>query len=116
MAATGTHPAGSAAAIASCQSRSRPGTSVAGACSRRRITQLPGLCSARSSALSSIGLYSTILDGSMPQEADTTTAGRASSMRMASSRGAKPPNTTEWTAPRRAQASMATTASGTIGM
>ena len=34
----------------------------------------------------------------------------------ASSRAAKPPNTTEWTAPSRAQASIAITASGTIGM
>ena len=54
--------------------------------------------------------------GSMPQEADTTTLGRASSIRSASSLAAKPPKTTEWTAPRRAQASIATTASGTIGM
>ena len=52
---------------------------------------------------------------SMPHEADTTTFGRAWSMRTASSLAANPPNTTEWTAPRRAQASMATTASGTIG-
>jgi hypothetical protein len=37
-------------------------------------------------------------------------------MRVASSRAAKPPNTTEWIAPSRAQASMANTASGTIGM
>ena len=37
-------------------------------------------------------------------------------MRAASSCGAKPPNTTEWMAPMRAQASMAMTASGTIGM
>ena len=45
-----------------------------------------------------------------------TSFGFACSMREASSRAAKPPNTTEWTAPRRAQASIATTASGTIGM
>jgi hypothetical protein len=32
------------------------------------------------------------------------------------SAGAKPPKTTEWIAPSRAQASIATTASGTIGM
>ena len=42
--------------------------------------------------------------------------GLASSMRLASSFDAKPPKTTEWTAPMRAHASMATTASGTIGM
>ena len=44
------------------------------------------------------------------------TFGFASSMRVASSFAAKPPNTTECTAPSRAQASIATTASGTIGM
>ena len=44
------------------------------------------------------------------------TFGLASSMRVASSFGAKPPNTTEWIAPRRAHASIAITASGTAGM
>ena len=53
---------------------------------------------------------------SMPQLADRMTLGLASSMRVASSLAAKPPNTTEWIAPMRAQASMANTASGTIGM
>ena len=52
----------------------------------------------------------------MPQEAETIRTGLASSIRVASSLAAKPPNTTEWTAPMRAQASMATSASGTIGM
>ena len=42
--------------------------------------------------------------------------GLASSIRVASSFAAKPPNTTEWIAPMRAQASMPTTASGTIGI
>ena len=42
--------------------------------------------------------------------------GSASSIRTASSGAAKPPNTTEWIAPIRAQASIAMTASGTIGM
>ena len=63
-----------------------------------------------------IGLYSTTRLGSTPHDAARTTFGRASSMRAASSAGAKPPNTTEWIAPIRAHASMATTASGTIGM
>jgi hypothetical protein len=53
---------------------------------------------------------------SMPQEAETMSFGLASSMRVASSGAAKPPNTTEWTAPRRAQASIAKIASGIIGM
>jgi hypothetical protein len=42
--------------------------------------------------------------------------GCASSIRLASSFAAKPPNTTECTAPIRAHASIAITASGTIGM
>jgi hypothetical protein len=67
-------------------------------------------------ALSSSGLYSTIRLASMPQDADMTTRGCASSIRTASSGAANPPNTTECTAPSRAQASMAITASGTIGM
>ena len=37
-------------------------------------------------------------------------------MRPARESGENPPNTTEWTAPMRAQASMATAASGTMGM
>ncbi len=45
-----------------------------------------------------------------------TSFGLASSMRVASSGEAKPPKTTEWMAPMRAQASIATTVSGTIGM
>ena len=53
---------------------------------------------------------------SMPQLADRITFGLASSMRVASSLAAKPPNTTECTAPILAQASIANTASGTIGM
>ena len=52
----------------------------------------------------------------MPHEAERISRGLASSIRLASSLEAKPPNTTECTAPMRAQASMAITASGTIGM
>jgi hypothetical protein len=52
----------------------------------------------------------------MPQEAERITVGLASSMRVASSFAAKPPNTTECTAPMRAQASIANTASGIMGM
>jgi hypothetical protein len=45
-----------------------------------------------------------------------TALGLVSSMRTASSAAANPPNTTEWIAPSRAHASMATSASGIIGM
>ena len=116
VAATGTQSAGSAPASASLQSRSRPGVSAADAIGRCRITQWAGLRRARLMARSSIGLYSTIRLTSMPQEAETSTFGAASSIRVASSCGAKPPNTTEWTAPIRAHASIAIAASGIIGM
>ena len=42
--------------------------------------------------------------------------GWASSMRLASEWLAKPPNTTEWIAPMRTQASIANAASAIIGM
>ena len=53
---------------------------------------------------------------SIPQDAETITFGWASLIRVASSAAANPPKTTECTAPMRAQASIAITASGTIGM
>ena len=51
-----------------------------------------------------------------PKYLETTSLGAASSIRVARLWAAKPPNTTEWIAPMRAQASMATAASGIIGM
>ena len=54
--------------------------------------------------------------GSTPHDAETMTVGCAWLMRAANSCAAKPPNTTEWIAPMRAHASIATAASGTIGM
>ena len=80
------------------------------------MTQRCGLWLLRSIPASRNGLYSTTRLGSMPHEAETMTLGAASSIRAASPAGAKPPKTTEWIAPSRAQASIATTASGTIGM
>ncbi|SLI19052.1 Uncharacterised protein [Mycobacteroides abscessus subsp. abscessus] len=67
------------------------------------------------SARATIGGYSILRLGSRPPAAVTISTGSASSMRAASSGAAKPPNTTECTAPMRAQASMAITASGIIG-
>jgi len=61
-------------------------------------------------------LYGVMPVGPIPQEAQTTSFAPESSIRAASSLAPKPPNTTEWMAPRRAQASIAITASGTIGM
>ncbi len=51
-----------------------------------------------------------------PASEVTITLGWASSIRAARLAAAKPPNTTEWTAPMRTVASIAKTASGTIGM
>ena len=51
-----------------------------------------------------------------PPSALITSLGDASSMREASAPEAKPPNTTQWMAPMRTQASMAITASATMGM
>ena len=80
------------------------------------MTQARGLWAASAIAPSSSGLYSTTRPGSTPHEAETIATGVASSMRTASSFEAKPPNTTECTAPSRAQASIAMIASGTMGM
>ena len=83
---------------------------------RWKITHLSGLCEDSSSAASSSGLYSITRATSIPQDAETTTFGRASSMRIANSWAAKPPKTTECTAPSRAQASIEMTAWGIMGM
>ena len=56
------------------------------------------------------------LPARLPASALTTTFGSASSIRLARLTLAKPPNTTEWIAPMRAQASIANAASGIIGM
>ncbi len=61
-------------------------------------------------------LYSTALPMRLPPSAVIIRLGRASSMRAARLAAAKPPNTTEWIAPMRAQASIAKQASGIIGM
>ncbi len=56
------------------------------------------------------------LPARLPASALTISFGAASSIRLARLTLAKPPNTTEWIAPMRAQASIANTASGIIGM
>ncbi len=114
-ASSATHSAGSAPSIASSQLRSRPSTSVASNSGRCRITHR-GEWPESSMARSSSGLYSTTRPGSRPHDAARISFGWQSSMRAASSCAANPPNTTECTAPMRAHASIATTASGTIGM
>ena len=61
-------------------------------------------------------MYAITLPARLPASALTTSTGSASSMRLARLLLAKPPKTTEWIAPRRAQASIANTASAMFGM
>jgi hypothetical protein len=68
------------------------------------------------SAWSTLALSGTFLPPRTPSSAVITTVDAQSAMRPASESGENPPNTTEWIAPMRAQASIATAASGIIGM
>ncbi len=67
-------------------------------------------------ASSTLSLSGTFLPPRMPSSAVITTFDCPSMMRPANASGEKPPNTTEWMAPMRAQASIAMAASGIIGM
>jgi len=82
----------------------------------RQMSTLRGGCLASLSDSSTSDLYSTVFPMRLPPSAVSMSTGFASSMRAARLAAAKPPNTTEWIAPRRAQASMANAASGIIGM
>ncbi len=66
-------------------------------------------------AASALALSGILRPPRTPSSAVITTSDLQSSMRPASESGEKPPNTTEWMAPMRAQASMATAVSGIIG-
>ena len=68
------------------------------------------------SAASTLALSGTSLPPRLPPSAVTTKRLAQSSIRPCSASGEKPPKTTLWTAPIRAQASIATAASGIIGM
>ncbi len=67
------------------------------------------------SAWSTFAFSGTFLPPRTPSSAVMITVDAQSEMRPASESGEKPPNTTEWIAPMRAQASIATAASGIIG-
>ena len=68
------------------------------------------------SALSVFAFSGTLRPPRTPSSAVMTNSDSQSWMRLARLSGEKPPNTTEWTAPMRAQASIATGASRIIGM
>ena len=117
VALTSTGAAGSAEAISVSQS-SHPGCSATDEAKPSLVLTSTGVSGAPAMprASATAGRYSIRRDGSMPPDAVTTAAGAASRMRAASSLGAKPPKTTECTAPSRAVASIAIAASGIIGM
>ncbi len=69
-----------------------------------------------STASSTMGLSANGLPLRKPPSAQITSFAPASSMRLDRAAALKPPNTTEWGAPMRAHASIATAASGIIGM
>ncbi len=95
--------------------RSRP-LCIGTSCSVRRATSTVSTIDMPSIARSTIALSGMRLPPRMPSLAVITTLQRASTMRSRSASAAKPPNTTECTAPMRAHASIAYTVSGIIGM
>ena len=106
---------GEASAIASWYQRSRPsrhGTSLP----VRRTTMQVWVSGQDSRAWWVLPLSGTLRPPRGPSSAVTTTRQSESRMRSRNASGENPPNTTECTAPIRVQASIATAASGTIGM
>ena len=81
----------------------------------RRITSTRSTPGHRSSAASTFALSGMVRPPRRPSSAVTTSFDPQSSIRPARLSGEKPPNTIEWTAPTRAQASIAAAASATIG-
>jgi hypothetical protein len=81
------------------QSRSRPATIVAALRALQQDHAGPRLVLRLLDRLVEQRLVGTTRDGSMPQDAVRISFGAQSSMRVASSLAAKPPNTTECTAP-----------------
>ena len=105
------------AASSSSQSRSRGCVGSLGADVTQHQHVPDGLrVRAPSSAWSTLALSGMRLPPRTPSSAVMTTVEPQSAIRPASDSGENPPKTTEWIAPMRVQASMATAASGTIGM
>ena len=106
---------GEAASTISSYQWSRPATQPMSAPVRRATTTVRQF-GQLSSALSVLALSGIARPPRTPSSAVTTSVLSQSWIRPASASGEKPPNTTEWMAPMRAQASIATAASGIIGM
>ena len=113
---TGTISAGLTSLMASFQETSKSAFNFTLNCSRWKIIHFLTLWFDNFIASSKRGLYSTILPGSIPQEAEIISFGEQSSILTASSLAANPPKTTECTAPILAIAKTAIIASGIIGI
>ena len=103
-----------AAAITSCHHTSRPGFIVTAESQRLKTTHVSTVGDF-ASASSTLALSGTTLPRRQPPSAVTMTFDLASLLRSATASALKPPKITEWTAPMRAQASMAIAASGVSG-
>jgi hypothetical protein len=116
-------PIGSAAeglrtsgALISCAHHvSRPG-SMSTSPEPRRTTMHDSMLGHSNSASSALALSGTLRPPRMPSSAVMSIFAWQSWIRPRSAEELKPPKTIEWIAPIRAQASMAITSSGTIGM
>ena len=82
----------------------------------RCTTTTPVIDGVSASATSAVGLSSAAWPRRQPPSAVMSTFASASLMRSDSESAENPPNTTEWAAPIRAQASRAIGSSGIIGM
>ncbi len=97
-----------------CHQQSRPSFISTSLPARRTTTQVSTLGQV-SSASSALGLSGIGLPPRSTASAVISTLAWQSSMRLCRAMAEKPPNTTEWTAPRRAQASSEMASSGTMG-
>ncbi len=104
-----------AAATRSCHQWSRPAFISTAVLQRLSTTHVRTLGDF-SSAASTFAFRGITLPRRQPPSAVMTSFACASLLRSATASAEKPPKMTEWVAPMRAQASMATAASGTIGM
>ena len=103
------------ASTRSCHQTSRPSVQAT-SLPVRRTTRTCSTDGVLSTASSTAGFSGDALPRRFWPSAVMTSRACASSMRERSASALKPPNTTECGAPRRAQASIATMASGIIGM
>ncbi len=106
---------GEASAIRSCHQWSRPGCILVSLPMRRTTTQFLTVGDL-SNAASTLPLSGSGVPRRQPPSAVIVSLAEASLLRSAMASAENPPKITQWTAPIRAQASMAMANSGIIGM